>query len=129
MPRYVVLLAEPDHYARWTAMSDAEQQAVFETFETFDRAVVDRGGSVLGGEGLAGPLSARTLGPGPGRVVTAGPYAESVEQLGGFFIVEAESIDVVVEAARVLPDTWSIEIRPVEGTVEPSPTPPPDASS
>jgi hypothetical protein len=116
--KFVVLLAEPDHYARWTAMSDDEQQAVFDTFHAFDRAIGDRGGSLLGGEGLAGPRSARTLRPGPGRLVTDGPYAEAAEQLGGFFIVEALSIESVLEAARVLPDTLSIEVRPVEGSVE-----------
>ncbi len=101
-------------------MSDDEQQAVFDRFQEFDRAIVDRGGAVLGGEGLAGPRSARTLGPGPGRLVTEGPYAEAAEQLGGFFVVEAADIESVLEAARVLPDTLSIEVRPVEGSVEPS---------
>jgi hypothetical protein len=116
--KYVVLLAEPDHYARWTAMSDEEQQAVFDTFGEFERALGARNGSVVGGEGLAGPGSARTLGPAPDRVVTDGPYAESVEQLGGFFVVEADEMDAVLEAARVLPDTWSIEVRPIEGSVK-----------
>lgn len=116
--KYVVLLAEPDHYARWTAMSDDEQQAVFATFGEFERVLGDRNASLVGGEGLAGPGSARTLGPAPDRVVTDGPYAETVEQLGGFFVVEADDMDVVLEAARVLPDTLSIEVRPVEGSVK-----------
>jgi hypothetical protein len=120
--KYVVLLTEPDHFARWNALSDAEQQAVFDAFHDFEKAVVERGGAVLGGEGLADPGAGRTLQPASGgqRLVTSGPYSETVEQLGGFFVVEAATADDVADAARVLPDTWTIDVRPVAGTVQPS---------
>jgi hypothetical protein len=45
--------------------------------------------------------------------VTDGPYAEGVEQLGGFYLIEAESVDVVLDLCRLLPSTYAVEVRPV----------------
>lgn len=106
-------MTEADHFARWDAFSEAEQQAVFDEFRAFDEAIASRGGEVVGGEALTRPTEARTLRPGPDRVVTEGPYAETVEQLGGFYLVELPSLDDAVAAARSLPAAYTIEVRPV----------------
>ncbi|MEI5671796.1 MULTISPECIES: YciI family protein [unclassified Nocardioides] len=110
--RFVVLMAEADHFARWSALGEDEQGAVFEAFGAFEAAVVERGGSVVGGEGLAPVAEARTIQPGPDRVVTEGPYAESVEQLGGFFVVDLPDLATAVETARLLPASYLVEVRP-----------------
>ena len=114
MTRYIVLLTQPDHFRRWEAATDEERRATFETFDAFDRALTERGAEIVGGEGLEAPETARTLGPGTPseRVVTDGPYAESVEQIGGFFVVEASGIEDVVECARVLMRDCTVEVRP-----------------
>jgi len=114
--RFLVLMTEPDHFARWDASSEAEQQAVFDDFRAFDEAVAARGGEIVGGEALTRPSEARTLQPGAVRVVTEGPYAETVEQLGGFYLVELPDLDAAVEAARLLPSAYTIEVRPVQPT-------------
>ena len=44
--------------------------------------------------------------------ITDGPFAETAEQFGGFYLVDAPSLDEVIEAVRVLPE-YTIEIRPV----------------
>ncbi len=44
--------------------------------------------------------------------ITAGPFAETAEQLGGFYLVDSPNLDEIIEAARVLPER-TIEIRPV----------------
>ena len=49
-------------------------------------------------------------------MVTDGPYAETVEQLGGFYLVELPDLDAAVEAARLLPSAYTIEVRPVQPT-------------
>jgi hypothetical protein len=45
-------------------------------------------------------------------VVTDGPYAEGVEQLGGFYLIEAESQDLLVDLCRLLPSSYAVEVRP-----------------
>jgi len=109
--RFVVLMAEADHFARWGARDEAERAAVFEAFAAFEAAVAERG-TVVGGEGLAPTTEARTIRPGADRVVTEGPYAETVEQLGGFFVVDLPDLETALEAARLLPASFLVEVRP-----------------
>jgi len=83
MTRFLILMAEDDHFARWDAADDATREQVFADFRAFTAAVRARG-RFRGGEALAHPQQARTLRPdGEGRPVAEGPYAETVEQLGG----------------------------------------------
>jgi hypothetical protein len=110
--KFLVLMAEEDTWERWNALSDVEQQDVFDRFTAFTKAVNERG-AVLAGEALDRPESARTVRPGPGRPVTEGPYAETVEQMGGFWLVELPDLDAALTAARLLPEAYSVEVRPV----------------
>ena len=107
--RFLVLMAEADHFDRWDASSDAEQQAVFDCFKAFGDAVRERG-SLLQGEALADPAGSRTLAAGS---VREGPYAETVEQVGGFYLVELPDLETAVDVARLLPPAYTIEVRPV----------------
>jgi hypothetical protein len=110
--KFLVLMAEEDTWERWNALSDAEQQDVFDSFTAFTEAVKERG-SVLAGEALDRAERARTVRPGPGRPVTEGPFAETVEQLGGFWLVDLPDLEAAVAAARLLPEAYSVEVRPI----------------
>ncbi len=110
--KFLVLMAEEDTWERWNALSDAEQQDVFDSFTAFTEAVKERG-TVLAGEALDRAKSGRTVRPGPGRPVTEGPFAETVEQLGGFWLVDLPDLETAVAAATLLPATYSVEVRPV----------------
>jgi hypothetical protein len=110
--KFLVLMAEEDTWERWNALSDAEQQDVFDSFTAFTEAVKERG-TVLAGEALDRAESARTVRPGPGRPVTEGPFAETVEQLGVFWLVDVPDLETAVAAAKLLPATYSVEVRPV----------------
>ncbi|CAM3372655.1 YciI family protein [Occultella aeris] len=112
--KFLVLMTEAEHFDRWDASDDAAQQAVLDAYARFTDAVRARG-AVLYGDALARPEQARTLQPGDGehRPVTEGAYVESVEQLGGFYVVEAPDLAGVTEAARQLPREYTIEIRPL----------------
>ena len=74
-------------------------------------------GKIRGGERLRPAASATTLRLSGGkRLLSDGPYAETKEQLGGFFVVEADNIDEAVELAAKMPhleDGGSVEIRPI----------------
>ena len=78
--RFLVLLSEEDPSA-WDRATEADRQAVLDGHAAFDRAVRDRGGAVVAGDALAAPgRGARVR---DGRVVTDGPFAETVEHLTG----------------------------------------------
>ncbi|MEO6511314.1 MAG: YciI family protein [Nocardioides sp.] len=110
--KFLVLMAEEDTWERWNALDDDEQQDVFGRFTAFTEAVRARG-EVLAGEALDRTEHARTVRPGADRPVTDGPFAETVEQLGGFWLVDLPDLDTAVAAAKLLPDAYSVEVRPV----------------
>jgi hypothetical protein len=115
MTEYVVMFPADDE-AEADARTDEERQAVFDTDFEFGRLLEARGGAVTGGAGLTRGRQARTItrGPNATSLVTEGPYAESVEQLSGFFVVTCDDYDALVEAARVLTRAHPVvEIRPV----------------
>jgi hypothetical protein len=74
-------------------------------------------GKIRGGERLRPAASATTLRLNGGeQLLSDGPYAETKEQLGGFYLVEAGNLDEAVEWAGKMPhlqDGGSVEIRPI----------------
>lgn len=109
--KFLVLLTEEDSFDRWEAATDAERATMMEQLGAFAAGVAERG-TLLAGEALQRPDRARTL--RPGGAVTQGPFAETVEQLGGFYLVDLPDLDTAVELARLMPEAWTIEVRPVE---------------
>jgi len=110
--KFVLLMAEANHFDNWDAADETHRERVVADFEAFDAAVAERG-AVVGGEALGRPETARTVRPGAKRTVTDGPYAETVEQIGGFYVIDVESMDVAVELAALLPREYTVEVRPV----------------
>ena len=74
-------------------------------------------GIKLAGEALFPTAQATTVRSEGGRTVTIdGPFAETKEQLGGFYLIETSNLDEALEAAERCPgsSTGSIEVRPVQ---------------
>ena len=115
MTEYIVMFPADDE-ADWETRTDADRQATFDTDYEFGQLLAARGGAVTGGAGLTHSSQARTIRRGAERpLVTEGPFAESVEQLSGFFIVTCDDYDALVEAAEVLVRAHPVvEIRPVQ---------------
>jgi hypothetical protein len=111
--RFMVLMAEAD-LGSWERASQEHRDRLFEHHRRYDAAVREQG-RMLVGEALASPDRAVTLRPGrgPARPLTDGPYAETGQQLGGFYLIDVDSVETAVELARLLPDGYSIEVRPV----------------
>jgi len=109
--KFMIQLVEADHYAKWNSAGPEERERLFASLTAFAAAVRERG-EVVAGEGLADPSTARTLQPGPERTVTEGPYAETVEQLGGFYVIDVPDMDTAVDLAHLLADHITVEIRP-----------------
>lgn len=73
-------------------------------------------GQMLGGEALEGVSDATTVAVREGRrIVTDGPFAETKEHLGGYFLIQAEDLDAAIEAAARIPgaQVGRVEIRPI----------------
>ena len=110
--KYTVLIYQDERM--WTEAT-AEQRAAFHAaHDAFDAAVRTQA-AMLAGEALTGAANATTLrGDGNGRrVLTDGPFTETTEQLGGFYVVEAPDLDAMTELCALLPAAYTLEIRPV----------------
>lgn len=73
-------------------------------------------GIIVKGDGLQGPTLATTVRIADGkRVVQDGPFADSKEQLGGYFVIEVPDLDTALNWAAKAPSalTASVEVRPV----------------
>jgi len=107
----VVLLAGRE--TDWQSATPEERQAVMDAHTAFHKAVADRA-TMLAGEALADTPSGRTLRHVEGTpIVSQGPFAETAEQIGGFYLIEADSLDLVVELCHLLPSSYTVEVRPV----------------
>ncbi|HET7857535.1 MAG TPA: YciI family protein [Gaiellaceae bacterium] len=100
----------------WAGLSEDEQNAVREKYRGFaQRARED--GKLLGGDELQPTDRATTVRLRNDEVVlTDGPYEVTREALGGFFVVDTDSIDDAVELARQLPaprTRGGVEVRPL----------------
>jgi hypothetical protein len=99
----------------WASQSDEQAQAVNQEYMAFTKDIIDRG-LMKGGEALQGTATATTVRVRGGETLTTdGPFAETKEQLGGFYLVEAKDLDEAIEVAARIPDVrrGSIEVRPV----------------
>lgn len=105
-----VLLAVGDERP-WAAAGPEERRAVYERWGAFERALDERAAG-RGGHELAHSSTATTIRKSGGQVVvTDGPYAETVEQISGYLVIEAAGMEEAVELATLMPS--DVEIRPV----------------
>ncbi|WP_283134440.1 YciI family protein [Rhizohabitans arisaemae] len=110
---YTLLLIGDEE--QWAKADEAERQEMYARHEAFGKLLEERGAERGGGE-LAHSSSATTVRKvGDDFVITDGPFAETSEQLGGFYIVEARDLDEAIEFAKAVPG--DVEIRPL---VDPS---------
>ena len=110
--KYAVLLYQDERV--WTEATAEQREAYHAAHEAFDEAARGRA-EVYGGEALTGIVNATTLrhDPDGNRLVTDGPFAETTEQLGGFYLVDAPDLDTLTDLCDVLPHAYTIEMRPV----------------
>jgi len=112
--KYLVLLIGDGDMPAWETLTPDEQGAAMQKFADFDAACEAREGvEVLGGEALGPGSSATVMTTRSEKVtLTEGPYAEAVEGLGGYFLIEVPDLDVLVELLTVLPP-YDIQLSPV----------------
>jgi len=97
-------------------LTPEEQQKAFQQTDTFNEEVTAAGAWVFGG-GLQAPEIATVVRTAGGEVVTTdGPFAETKEQLGGFWIIEVPDLDAALEWARKgsIACMNPVEVRPFQ---------------
>jgi hypothetical protein len=100
----------------WEDVTPEEMQAGMEPWNKFEQEV-SAAGVKIAGEGLQPSNTATSIkvGEGTDRMVTDGPFAETKEQLGGFYLLECDNLDQALEWAKKVPlrAGGTIEVRPV----------------
>lgn len=109
---YAVLL--PGDERPWAQADDQTRARVYARHEEFARLLHERGHRVVGGAELAPSSTARTVRGERGAVtVTDGPYAETVEQLTGFYLVASDDLDDLLDLCGLLTGDDAVEVRAV----------------
>jgi hypothetical protein len=112
--RYMLLLIGDED--QWENLSEQEVGEVMQAYEDYSRQVTESG-AFVSGEPLQPSSTSTQLRLVDGeRVLTDGPFAETKEQLGGFYVLECKDLDEALDWAEKCPAAaagGTIEVRPV----------------
>jgi hypothetical protein len=109
MAEYVILICEDENsYA--TAAPEVFQE-VMEAHMRFAEQVPETGGEIVHGKALQSTGTATSIRDG---VVTDGPFIETKEAVGGYYLIEARDLDHALEIGKLCPARFGgVEVRPV----------------
>jgi hypothetical protein len=109
MAKYLILIYENE-----SAYIDPTPEVWEEAMQAHGRfagQVGEMGGTILGGDALQPTATATSI---RGDIVTDGPFAETKEALGGYYLVEARDLDHALDIAKLCPAPYGgVEVRPV----------------
>ena len=111
--KYMLLIYDDTRV--WENFSDAERAKGMELYMKFTQEVKN-GGHYVSSNQLQPASVATTVRTRDGkRLVTDGPYAETREQLGGYYMIEAKNLDEAIAIAEKVPSAeWgAVEVRPI----------------
>ena len=112
--QYLCLIYEDEKVS--DNMSPAEQGAFFGAYGTFTKEI-KASGHMVAGDALQPVATATTVRVRNGKITTTdGPFAETREQLGGYYLIEAKDLDDAIAIAARIPSAvhGSIEVRPIQ---------------
>ena len=111
--RYLCLIYENEK--AWETLPQAESEAIMGEYFAFTEGIRSNG-KLVSGEALQPTQTATTVKVRNGKVSTTdGPFAETKEQLGGFYLIEAQDLNDALQVASRIPSArhGAIEVRPV----------------
>lgn len=113
MPRFMLVLRS-DASTNYSSFSPAEMQRIIEKFRAWSARLAEAG-RLVDGRKLT-DAGGRVLVPGDELVVRDGPYAETKEVIGGFYVITADDYDHAIELCTDHPNLefGSVEIRQVD---------------
>jgi len=112
--QYVLLIYLNEQ--RWMGTPEGERDKVMAEYGAFTESIV-KSGHYKGGDELQPTTVATTVRVRNGKpMITDGPFAETREQLGGFYVIEAKDLDEATAIAARIPSAreGSIEVRPIQ---------------
>lgn len=120
MKQYLLSVCGIDEQTYAAPQDTPEVAELYATVEAFNESLRARGAWVFAG-GLEAPSTATVVRVNGGEaLVTDGPYAETREQLGGFWVIKAQDLDVALALAREAAAACQspIEVRPFQDEAE-----------
>ena len=111
--RYLCLIYEEEKM--WATMSEAEANAIMGEYFAFGDAT-KKSGHYVAGDALQPTNTATSVRVRQGKTSTTdGPFAETKEQLGGYYLIEARDLNDAIQVAARIPGarTGTVEVRPV----------------
>ena len=117
--KYLLLIYQDEK--QWAAHSEAELQRIYQEYGEL-RQKLSASGNFVGGSQLHPIATANSVRVRDNKpLITAGPFAETHEQLGGYFLIEAKNLEEALDIAARIPSAreGTVEVRPiVERTAE-----------
>ena len=108
MSEYLILIYEDEQ--AYAAAGESVFGEVMEAHNRFSDQVPELGGKIIAGKALQSATTATTIRK---DVVTDGPFVETKEALGGYYLVEARDLDHALEIAKLCPARFGgVEVRP-----------------
>lgn len=105
----IVIVGDADRW--WTTMSAEERKRGYAAYGKFSQQLVERGHTITSGAELHATSEAKRIAPGS-HTVTDGPFAETAEQVGGYFLVETGNVDDMLDCCTILTDIGEgVEVR------------------
>lgn len=117
--QYLLLIYDQER--QWDAQRQTEREQIYQRYFQLVGELTQKG-TYIGGNPLQPTATATTVRIRDSKkLVTDGPFAETKEQLGGYFLIEAKDLDEAIAVAARIPtaESGSIEVRPIR----PHPTP------
>jgi hypothetical protein len=109
MTQYLILIYEAE--SGYADGGPELFQEIGEAHMRFQGQAGEKGGTILGGNALQPTATATTI---RDDIVTDGPFAETKEALGGYYLIEARDLDHALEIAKLCPARFGgVEVRPI----------------
>lgn len=118
--KYMLLICDDEK--AWGRLGEAERQQIYAEYRRFTEEIAATGNH-LGGSELQPTSTATSVRVRGGkRLVTDGPFAETGEQLGGYYLIQAKDLDEAIAIAARIPSarTGTIEVRPLMENASPA---------
>jgi hypothetical protein len=112
MAEYLILIYEDE--SSYAAATPEQWGEIGQAHTRFAEQIAELGATMLGGNALQATTTATTI---RGDIVTDGPFAETKETLGGYYLIEATDLDHALAVAKLCPAAFGgVEVRPVLDT-------------
>lgn len=114
MAQYLILIYEDE--ASYAAATPEQWAQIGQAHTRFAEQIAELGATMLGGNALQPTPTATSV---RADVVTDGPFAETKEALGGYYLIDAADLDQALAVAKLCPAGFGgVEVRPVMDTTQ-----------